>query len=69
MHCKKSQFLNNFLQNSLYFRQDGFVNLPNYGNLKQKNIYMLALKRSTYASLVGFFLLSQFFLLQLGSRK
>jgi hypothetical protein len=57
MYCKTITIPKQFSTNSLYFKQDGFVNLFYYGNLEQRNIYMSALKRSTYVGLIGFFLL------------
>jgi hypothetical protein len=55
VHYKKSQFQEHFFVNSLYFRQDVFVNLFYCGNSKLKNTSMYTLKRSIHASLMGFF--------------
>jgi hypothetical protein len=55
MHYKKSQFQEHFFVNSLYFRQDVFVNLFDYGNSKLKNICMYTLKMNIHVDLMGFF--------------
>ncbi len=51
MHYKKSQFQEQFFVNSLYFRQDVFVNLFDCGNSKLKNICMYTLKMSIHVDL------------------
>jgi hypothetical protein len=61
MHCKKSQFLSNFLQIVYTLDKMDLSIFLTMVIFKKRNICMLALKRSTYASLVGFFLLFQFF--------